>query len=106
MKKLIYLAAFVAVSLTVIQCSPKTANVTPNVEAFLTKEEALKSSVSDLTEGKSLFEEKCSKCHDLRAPETKDAEKWHRTLNKMIPKTKVSEIEGAQIRAYVVANSK
>ena len=44
----------------------------------------------DDSEGKSLFREKCAKCHAYKLPETRTAEKWPGIVDRMAKKSKIN----------------
>jgi cytochrome c5 len=56
--------------------------------------------------GKILYEGKCNRCHDLRAPDVYSPERWTSILKLMIPRARISDDQGKQVTAYVMANAK
>lgn len=42
--------------------------------------------VTELNEGKMLFEKNCGNCHGLKSPASKDAEGWNKTVPRMAAK--------------------
>ena len=104
MKKLAVLAV-TALTITMINCSPKKA-ATPATPVAMTKETAQKQYTADqLTSGQQLYASSCGTCHKLFKTEAFTDANWHGILNRMIPKTDVSAADAALLRAYVIANA-
>ena len=105
MKKIFVLSG-ISLSIAIgVACSPKKPKAASE-PAAMTKEMALKQYTGDqIAKGEALFTSSCERCHKLFEPAKFGAEKWHRVLNRMIPKSKVSTEDGELIRAYVIANS-
>ncbi|MBS1653407.1 MAG: hypothetical protein JSU05_01070 [Bacteroidetes bacterium] len=59
-----------------------------------------------ISQGKSVYEAKCGKCHALKVVDVYTAQRWEGILKMMIPKAKLTEDEAAQVTAYVNANAK
>lgn len=73
-------------------------NDTAKVEAAFSKYED--------SDGKTIFREKCAKCHGYRVPETKTADKWPKTIDKMAPKAKLTADQKAAVLAFVTKHAK
>lgn len=58
------------------------------------------------SEGKTIFREKCAKCHGYRLPETRTAEKWPHVIDEMAPKAKLNEEQKAAVLAFVTKYAK
>ncbi|RPE14008.1 hypothetical protein EGT74_11000 [Chitinophaga lutea] len=56
--------------------------------------------------GKTVFRDKCAKCHGYRLPETRLAEKWPKTIDKMAPKAKLTDDQKAAVLAFVTKYAK
>lgn len=108
MKKIILSSLALVVILTACGSGKETGSkVKTEKQDVLTKSEALAVSTDMIrTEGQILLQNNCAKCHKLPDPAAKTAEQWHKTLNKMIPKTKMTDAEKLTLRVYVVSNSK
>ncbi len=106
MKKIIVTCSLSLFVLVMVQCSPKASKAI--AEAPLATSEQMKAqfSVAQLEEGKVIWQNNCNKCHKLFAPESRDNEKWHKVLRRMIPRAKLSDEEGKLVRAYLIAYSK
>ena len=63
-------------------------------------------STPSLSEGKITYESKCGRCHGLPETDKYTKDKWVGLVNWMAPKAKLSEIEKANVLAYVQANAK
>lgn len=120
MKKILFLVAISAtVSLTTSCGNKKKASNDTDKSTMsdsdrkkhgmdiLTKTEALAVYTDEIqTDGHKLLQDHCVKCHALPDPTTKTDIQWFKTLNKMIPKTKMTDAEKLHLRVYVVAHSK
>ena len=115
MKKILVLAAFTGVSVFMINCSSskKSASTTPSTAtATEMSPEATIAAVKkeytpdQLAQGKTIFENSCNKCHGLKDPKTRTVEKLEKVLPGMIRKAKLSDDQGALVRAYMIANAK
>lgn len=42
--------------------------------------------VSELKQGKVLYEQNCNACHGLKKPESRDEEKWNKVVPRMVQK--------------------
>jgi cytochrome c5 len=56
--------------------------------------------------GKTLFESRCNRCHDLKEPKEYTSERWTPILQSMIPKARLNEEQAKELTSYVTANSK
>ncbi|MEQ3661469.1 MAG: cytochrome c5 [Flavobacterium sp.] len=59
---------------------------------------------AELAHGKTIFETKCGRCHDLVKPESYSKEKWTPIMNSMAKKAKISDEEKALVYNYVTMN--
>ena len=55
----------------------------------------------ELVEGKTLFLNNCSKCHDLYIPKDFNAEQWKPIMLSMQKKAEISDEEREKIYAYL-----
>ena len=74
----------------VVSCSPKV--IAPTKEAPLE---------NNLVQGKQIFENSCSKCHDLPKPSQHSTEEWVGIMNAMAPKAKLTKEEHQLVFNYV-----
>ena len=64
--------------------------------------------LSDLNNGKTLYEQKCTQCHNAKKPSSKSEEKWKKIVPEMAQKaikkgkTPISESEQQTIIRYLV----
>lgn len=56
--------------------------------------------------GKSVFVNKCGKCHELKQTNNYTKNQWENILKAMAPKAKLSTEETDQVSAYIMANAK
>lgn len=114
MKKIFVLAAFTGVSVFMINCSSSKKTATASSASTTTemspaaKIEAIRKEYTpdQLAQGKTITETNCNKCHGLKDPRTRTVEKLEAVLPGMIRKAKLSEDDGALVRAYMIANAK
>ena len=59
-------------------------------------------SLATLQQGKSLYEENCSKCHGLKSPSAYNEEEWGKHVKRMAPKAKIDKATEGLILQYVV----
>ncbi|MBK8566301.1 MAG: hypothetical protein IPN76_23930 [Saprospiraceae bacterium] len=63
---------------------------------------ASKVSSSDLASGKSIYMDKCGKCHPAFDVKSKSVDRWNQVLAPMITdKAKLNEADGKLVEAYV-----
>jgi cytochrome c2 len=68
--------------------------------------------LTELNQGKTLFEQTCSRCHKLKNPTSRNEGKWNQIVPKMIGKlnkkqgkTEIDENQQAEILKYLVTMS-
>ncbi len=110
MKKIFILTTLSAVSLMLVQCSPKSAKTVskPAVKTHEGKVADIKKNFTeaDLAEGKMISDSKCSRCHQLKMPESFSMNEWDNILLRMIPKARLDEKQASLVRAYILTNTK
>lgn len=94
MKKIIAASSFIAVLL--MSCSPKVAVTS----------EPMKTSESQLAQGKTIYESSCKRCHDLPNPTDHSAQDWVGIMNSMAPKAKLSSEQHQWVYDYIVSVKK
>lgn len=57
----------------------------------------------DLAAGKSLYENRCNKCHGLAAPNEYTVEQWVPILQRMQIKAKIDDAQRESIYRYIVS---
>lgn len=102
MKKIIVLSLL---AIGFISCNAKKA-VVENVKNESTSELSapIIPLTAELAAGKSIFEAKCGKCHDMPVPNHYTKEKWTPIMNSMAKKAKISDEEKALVYNYVTMN--
>jgi mono/diheme cytochrome c family protein len=116
MRKITTIAFF---SLIVFACSRKTiattetktntetvAPVKPVAETHDPATPAMAATTEMLAAGKTVYINRCGRCHELNPVEKFTAQRWEGILKSMIPKAKLNDGEAAQVTAYVRANAK
>lgn len=77
--------------------------ITPTqADADRMKSEFPEITVASLTEGKTLMENNCHKCHALVKPQAESVEEWKHVVPIMAKKAKLSEAEGDKILQYIL----
>lgn len=106
MKTILQTFGFVIASLFVVTCAAHAAKTVAHMEPAPSKEFVKANFTEDqLASGKTLFENNCAKCHELKEPGSRNPEKWNSVLKRMLPKTQLSYEDGRLVQAYLVANS-
>lgn len=62
-------------------------------------------SLSELNEGKSIYEAHCNKCHKYKVPESRNETKWDKVIPKMAKKAKLDSLQQSLVLKYVVTMS-
>jgi cytochrome c5 len=85
----------------IVACSPKV-NTTTKAPAPVTDRVIL----ARITEGKSIYESNCNKCHSLHNPGKYNEKEWTNHLDRMAPKAKITDEQKETIFAYLSNNAK
>lgn len=79
-----------------VSCGPKSMAVTgPKF-----------SSAEHLTQGKTVFENSCNRCHKLPDPAKHDDQGWIKTLSRMAPKAKLTDEQHQMVYDYLISVNK
>ena len=57
-------------------------------------------------QGKTVYTNRCARCHGLKKTENYTSQQWEHTLKVMIPKARLNDEEAKQVTAYVMENAK
>jgi mono/diheme cytochrome c family protein len=101
----------VLLTLTVWACHRKSI---PSDEIILSnkndtssiKEPPVADAFNLAAQGKTVYTNRCARCHGLKNTENYTSQKWENILRVMIPKARLNDEEAKQVTAYVMANSK
>lgn len=94
MRKLIFCS--IAASALLLSCGPKSTAVTgPKY-----------TSSEHLAQGKTIFENSCTKCHKLPEPTKHDNQGWIKTLSRMAPKAKLNDDQHQMVYDYLISVNK
>lgn len=88
------ISSFTAIGL-LFSCSPKTGIVKTNTI-----------NAEHLAQGKVIFDNSCSKCHDLPNPADHSAQDWVGIMNSMAPKAKLNDEQHQMVYDYIVSVKK
>jgi cytochrome c5 len=61
--------------------------------------------LSDLNQGKAIYESHCNKCHPYKVPQSRNEAKWDTIIPEMAKKSKLSSTEEDLVLKYVVTMS-
>lgn len=61
--------------------------------------------LADLNQGKTLYEQNCGKCHGLKSPTSRDEQGWNQIVPPMARKAKVDNNTETLILKYLVTAS-
>lgn len=104
MKKNILL--IVIVSVITVSCDKKAIPViTARTTEPLPPAKKLINVKPDMELGKTIFTNRCGRCHDLPKPEQYTAQRWDGILSYMIPRARLNEEQGIHITAYLKGNA-
>jgi mono/diheme cytochrome c family protein len=109
MKKILFLSLICAA--VAAACHKKAV---PEITARTEFPPAPKSSIKQLAEnspeaitaGKTIFETRCNRCHDLKDTKGYTPDRWTSILQIMIPRARLNNEEAKQVTSYVMANAK
>lgn len=94
----------------VIACHRKTVASSDNIiisNKTNTKTSKTEDSNSDLSSvGKTIYVNRCGRCHGLKNTENFTQQRWGNILKTMIPKARLNDQEAKQVTAYVMVNAK
>lgn len=108
MRFIIKILFFLALATFLVNCATRVMGDTvAHKEPVPTKEFVMSNFTEEqLNNGKTLYENNCAKCHDLKDPTSRTPDQWNNVLKSMIPKAKLAYEDGRLVRAYLVAHSK
>ncbi len=67
---------------------------------------SIASDANFISQGRLVYEAKCTRCHEARKVEQYTDERWDGILDVMVPRARLSEVQIQQVAAYIKANSK
>ena len=105
MKKTVIISILI---LLIFACQRKTVAsseiVSSNQPNSEVKTEAPSSEL--IAQGKTVYINRCGRCHGLKKTTKYTAESWTKILKTMIPKSKINATEAEQVTAFVIEHSK
>ena len=107
MKELMLL--LIVMAIMTIACNKKTVPVitgrkTQPVKSF-TSVPSVSTITPDTSIGKTVFTNRCGKCHGLPEPNQFTSKRWDGILSYMIPRARLTDEQGIHVSAYLIANA-
>lgn len=107
MKKLILL--LIVTAIIIIACNKKAVPViterrTQPTKSF-TSDPSLSIVIPDTSIGKTVFINRCGKCHGLPEPNQFTSKRWNGILSYMIPRARLTDEQGIHVTAYLKATA-
>ncbi len=93
MKKILFSAA--VASIFMVSCARSNAVTGPKY-----------TSAEKLTQGKTVFENSCNKCHALPEVTKHDDKGWMNTLSRMAPRAKLTDDQHQMVYDYLISVNK
>lgn len=100
MKKTIF---YTFTALTLAACSPSFI-IPTQADADRMQNEFPGVTLTALTEGKTLMENNCAKCHGLVKPKSRTTEEWTKIIPVMAQKAKLTKEQETKIRQYILTS--
>jgi cytochrome c5 len=100
--------AILILTVIVFACHRKTVASSDNIIiSNKTNTETSNVSNTDVTSaGKTIYVNRCGRCHGLKNTENYTQQRWENILKSMIPKARLNDDEAKQVTAYVMEHSK
>ena len=96
----IYLSVFCLMLLiTFYSCKPSMYTPTASLVSTST-------SLETLTEGRSIYMNKCGECHRLHRPSQYSSSEWRRNVDKMQKRAHITDSEKEMVYQYLIAYPK
>jgi cytochrome c5 len=95
-------------AIIVFACQRKTVASSDNIIiSNKTNSETSNISTTDVASaGKTIYVNRCARCHGLKNTENYTQQRWENILKTMIPKARLNDDEAKRVTAYVMANAK
>lgn len=100
MKKL---ALYISVGCIIAACSPSFI-IPTQADADRVQTQFPGATVASLSEGKTLMENNCAKCHHLVKPKSRTEEEWNHIVPIMAKKAKLSSEEETKVLQYILTS--
>ena len=93
-------AVLFVLGLSLIGCTAKKAVVATAVEEAVD----ISNFTSEQVQGKTIYDVKCGKCHDLPNPSNYTKEKWRSIMLSMQKEAKISDADRELVYNYITMN--
>jgi len=95
-------ASLLSVCFLLIACASYKPIAPSQTDATRAAQQFPGTTLADLEQGKSIFEQSCNKCHSLKKPFTKDAETIKQVLPKMAKRAKIDSKQEDLVLKYLL----
>jgi cytochrome c5 len=86
--------------------APATQAATPPPPPPATTTASTDANAVKVAEGKTVYVNRCGRCHALKPVDAYTTAQWDGILKSMIPKAKLDAVQAEQVTLYVMANAK
>ena len=93
-------------SIFILGCSAKKNVSKVEEKPLKTEEVVLAISEVELSQGKTIYETNCARCHQLYDAKEFDKDEWKNITSRMQKKAHLDDIEIAKVYQYIVSNLK
>jgi cytochrome c5 len=97
---------FVIVAAVVVACSHKTLMGPTQADADYAAKKWPGTTLADLSQGKTIYEQNCNKCHGLKDPNSLNEAGWDKILVPMAKKAQLDDHSKDLVLKYLVSVDK
>lgn len=104
MKKFKWLGLVFFLSVIGNSCSKNDTNIS-SLYVPTSSDVTTKATLDELTQGRQLYIDNCSRCHQLYSPDSFNSSQWKTIISAMAPRTPMSSSEVQLVTKYVTRGS-